>query len=175
MEAKEIRRGNMEALALVEGGLTGLAERAGTSDRLLSQIRNGTRNMGARLARKFEERLGIPHGWMDVEHAPSAADTSGEIAFSRVEQPMLALYGLAADQQARLLALFDKLTTHQQNEFFKDIEAAVAANEAVLREKGGRLTGVSPERAAEHLPPAPRSTPPYGAPKPKRLARERSK
>jgi hypothetical protein len=60
----------MEALVLEWGSLKALAERVGTSERTLSQIRNETRNMGHVLARQFEARLGKPDGWMDQ---PAAA------------------------------------------------------------------------------------------------------
>ncbi|RJG01591.1 hypothetical protein D3878_08330 [Noviherbaspirillum sedimenti] len=38
------------------------------SERYLSHIKCNRKNIGANLARIIEERLHLPHGWMDREH-----------------------------------------------------------------------------------------------------------
>ena len=44
------------------------AEKVEVSDRYLSHVRNGRRELGAATARQIEARLGKPHGWMDLPH-----------------------------------------------------------------------------------------------------------
>lgn len=48
-----------------------LAEQTGSSAAHLSQIKNG-KSMGGRVARRFEERLQLPKGWMDQQHSPTS-------------------------------------------------------------------------------------------------------
>lgn len=70
MDNKAIRRKNLLDLEREFGTLAALAEATGSADRHLSQMKNGTRGMGDRVARRFEARLGKPRGWMDeVDHA----------------------------------------------------------------------------------------------------------
>ncbi|MDQ9171994.1 hypothetical protein Q8A64_16385 [Oxalobacteraceae bacterium R-40] len=44
------------------------AERLGLSDRYLSHIKCNRKNIGNHVARTIEQRLKLPHGWMDREH-----------------------------------------------------------------------------------------------------------
>lgn len=50
------------------GMLKLFAERLGFSDRYLSHIKCNRKNIGHNVARTIEERLRLPHGWMDREH-----------------------------------------------------------------------------------------------------------
>lgn len=75
MDSKEIRRQNMLALAEEHGGLQGLADLTDTDAKYLSQVKNLWRrpngavsSMGADVARRIEEKLSKPYGWMDVVH-----------------------------------------------------------------------------------------------------------
>lgn len=49
------------------GMLKLFAERLNMSDRYLSHIKCNRKNIGANIARAIEERLQLPHGWMDRE------------------------------------------------------------------------------------------------------------
>jgi hypothetical protein len=91
MEVRDIRRANMEALATQHGTLEQLADKVGTSPRTLSQIRNRTRHMGRELARKFEEALAKPHGWMDTAHTVSTPPGPVYSIGPRVREAMAAL------------------------------------------------------------------------------------
>jgi hypothetical protein len=51
------------------GMLKMFADRIGLSDRYLSHIKCKRKNIGNNVARTIEEALGLPHGWMDREHA----------------------------------------------------------------------------------------------------------
>ncbi len=50
------------------GMLKLFAERLNLSDRYLSHIKCNRKNIGNIVARAIEERLKLPHGWMDREH-----------------------------------------------------------------------------------------------------------
>jgi hypothetical protein len=72
----EIRRENLELAIKRLGTAAKLAEAANTSPAYLSQIRNRTpdsksgtpKMMGDVMARRIEQALGEPHGWMDKSH-----------------------------------------------------------------------------------------------------------
>jgi hypothetical protein len=50
------------------GMLKLFAERLDLSDRYLSHIKCNRKNIGNNVARAIEDRLKLPHGWMDREH-----------------------------------------------------------------------------------------------------------
>lgn len=50
------------------GMLKAFAQRLDLSERYLSHIKCNRKNIGANLARTIEDRLRLPHGWMDQEH-----------------------------------------------------------------------------------------------------------
>jgi transcriptional regulator with XRE-family HTH domain len=50
------------------GMLKAFAEKLDLSDRYLSHIKCGRKNIGNSVARGIEEKLNLPHGWMDREH-----------------------------------------------------------------------------------------------------------
>jgi hypothetical protein len=50
------------------GMLKLFAEHLNLSDRYLSHIKCNRKNIGNNVARAIEERLKLPHGWMDREH-----------------------------------------------------------------------------------------------------------
>jgi hypothetical protein len=50
------------------GMLKLFAQHLGLSDRYLSHVKCNRKNIGNIVARTIEERLRLPHGWMDREH-----------------------------------------------------------------------------------------------------------
>ena len=74
MSVHDFRRANLERLIEEYGG--GTIERfavlADQNPSYLSQIRNGTRNMGNQAARKIEVALGLSDAWMDLNHDQEA-------------------------------------------------------------------------------------------------------
>lgn len=78
MDSAQIRFSNFQKLFndfvdqhahLPQRGMLKLfAERLGFSDRYLSHIKCNRKNIGHNVARTIEERLKLPHGWMDREH-----------------------------------------------------------------------------------------------------------
>lgn len=71
VDNKTIRRLNLEYLIGERETIANLAKLYDLNESLLSQVKNGTRNMGDRLARKMEEAMAKPTGWMDVPHFKS--------------------------------------------------------------------------------------------------------
>jgi hypothetical protein len=47
------------------------AEKAGTSPKSFSHVRQGRRNIGSTLARRFEAAFGKPRNWMDTPSTPA--------------------------------------------------------------------------------------------------------
>ncbi len=78
MDSAQIRHKNFKKLFVgfidqhphlpQRGMLKLFAERLELSDRYLSHIKCGRKNIGNHVARAIEERLDLPHGWMDREH-----------------------------------------------------------------------------------------------------------
>lgn len=68
MAASEFRRTNLESLIQEYGTIERLSDLSDQSPSYISQVRNGTRNMGNKVARKVESELGLPAGWMDLDH-----------------------------------------------------------------------------------------------------------
>lgn len=71
MHAKEIRRANLETLIKASESGSALAEKVGTNAAYISQLRskNNKRGIGDKLARRLEEAMGKPSGWMDHQHS----------------------------------------------------------------------------------------------------------
>lgn len=81
MEIKDIRRANLMALLGRHDSIREFADKAGLAAAYVSQIKNQAdgRGMGSKTARKIEEALGLPHGYMDqVQRAPGADRAEGE-------------------------------------------------------------------------------------------------
>lgn len=65
-----VRRANLKRLYAIHGGPTRLAELLGLANgSYLSQMAGGNRPIRDRWARKIEETLRLPRGWMDTDHA----------------------------------------------------------------------------------------------------------
>ncbi|UGA37915.1 XRE family transcriptional regulator [Chromobacterium haemolyticum] len=65
IENRNIRRENLGYLINEYGTIRALAEAVDTAANYLSEIKNGVRDMGHKLARKIEERTSKPIGWLD--------------------------------------------------------------------------------------------------------------
>ncbi len=71
MDIKQIRKANLRQLVAQYERVEDFAEKADTSASYVSQIFSAKTKaeIGDKLARKIEERLGLPRGWMDTLHA----------------------------------------------------------------------------------------------------------
>jgi hypothetical protein len=112
--------------------------------RFFTRTRNG-RRITERSARAIESKCYLEKHWLDE---PSNIPLS-------VQRP-LPVYKIPQKVQDKLLELFDGLTDVQQEEIIDQIEAYQKANQAVLKQLGGRNRTVSKTRAAERLPAAPK-------------------
>lgn len=66
METAQIRRTHLKNLVATIG-LAEFAERVGRSKTQVSSLTTGWRNMGEKLARDFEKKLGLEEGYFDTE------------------------------------------------------------------------------------------------------------
>lgn len=66
MENKEIRRANLDALIAQMGSAKAVADATDTDVTYIRNIKNNVRDMGDEIARRFEEKLHKPRGWMDA-------------------------------------------------------------------------------------------------------------
>lgn len=74
MDNKAIRRANLVGLIKEFETIARLARHTGAVASLLSQIKNGTRQMGDDVARRLERALKKPEGWMDLpQYGPGDA------------------------------------------------------------------------------------------------------
>lgn len=81
MDAKSIRKKNLVSLIALYGSQNALAEAVDTAPAYISQILSdkSKASIGDALARKIEQKLGKPHGWMDFDHnaeTPSSVNES---------------------------------------------------------------------------------------------------
>jgi hypothetical protein len=80
--AAELRLENLEILVQEAGSADALARASGVSPEYISQIRNRAidkktgkaRNLGNQAARRLEDGMGKPLGWMDTSHALGIAE-----------------------------------------------------------------------------------------------------
>lgn len=126
MNSKEIRRKNLRALVNKADSGAAFAKQADIAPSLLSQIlsQNPTRNIGDRLARKIEEKLSLPPGWLDSMHGTDH------------EQKPVEQIKVSEDGSSRYQAL---LTLGKLIEDFTPSELAEleAQVELIRRRKGG--------------------------------------
>lgn len=71
MDVKEIRLNNLLALASTYDQDVEFCKRIEMNPSYLPQLKSKTKTIGDKIARKVEEKLGLPHGYMDVTHGPS--------------------------------------------------------------------------------------------------------
>lgn len=111
MENKHIRRAKLKQLIHDYGTLVALGKATGINPALFSQIKNGTRNMGAKTARQIEKHLGKPLGWMDQDNGI----------------PLLAALG-TDKMLLQLIDLYAQLGPTQQHELVAHVNKLVASN-----------------------------------------------
>ena len=83
------------------GMLKRFGEHIDLSDRYLSHVKCGRKQIGAATARQIESKMGKPHGWLDLPHGASQPENTEERFM--VEQ-MLVLYRNSPDLEREMLA-----------------------------------------------------------------------
>lgn len=79
MDAKQIRKQNLEILIARTGKAATFAEKVGTAAAYISQILSDKTkaHVGDDLARRIETACDLPHGWMDERHDLRTAEKAG--------------------------------------------------------------------------------------------------
>lgn len=163
--AAEIRHANLLRLVRFFGTTAELNRKLDRSERdaTLAQIINRSANsktgrprqMGDRLARSIEEKFGWPRGRLDAPLEEPLFPRRVAERDSHYEAP------LALTAQERDLVLsYRKLTDEMRDELLIDIMHLAEQHAQLTRGLMARMkvTGiVSPDRAAETLPPAPKT------------------
>lgn len=73
MDVHQIRKANLQKLAVDYGGPTALGEKLDRSQSQVSQLLS-SKLMGSKLARDIEKRLNLHHGWMDHSYGMEARE-----------------------------------------------------------------------------------------------------
>jgi hypothetical protein len=110
MTIDEIRRANLLAL-IDERSFSDFAAELDLDASYLSQIKTRHRTMGKKFARKIEDKLKLPGGWMDAAHLAGEGNEAGNLPLV-VEDP----------SKLALLALFDALPKSEQVALLADLE-----------------------------------------------------
>lgn len=145
MENKEIRRKNLELLIKRFKTAKAVADAVDTAANHISMIQRGERGLGDKLARKFEDKLGLTHGWMDATHT---TEPKGKNSVE-TESPEI----------VRLIRAFSWLTDDQQVKTLQVLEAKAQTNMAISKQLGARWEFKSDDHVGNHISPAPKSTP----------------
>ncbi|MBB3006018.1 LexA family transcriptional regulator [Cupriavidus alkaliphilus] len=132
MEIKDIRRNNLLTLLSSHASIRAFADRTGVPAAYVSQIKNEAdgRGMGSKTARKIEEALGLPVGYMDQAHGEgltSVGETPAANGHSPAVVPQRAsitgtLEKWQVEDAARLKELFEANAKHSQEEFGRRFE-----------------------------------------------------
>jgi hypothetical protein len=93
------------------GMLKRFAERLGISQAYISHINTRRKEIGPKLARKFETQLKLPNGWMDALHDSTSPVTPGEQEFVKTVMELYRADPVAA-QAAMMNALASKLRSN---------------------------------------------------------------
>lgn len=101
MTAMNARKANLLKLIEQHGTLEKLAELTGSSPRHLSQMKNGTRNMGHKVARRIEAKLTLPAGWLDMKHSKSEANFQGVLGAEELLKDFEMLPPLLQDEVSK--------------------------------------------------------------------------
>lgn len=110
MGVTEARRLNLIDLERAHSTLERVAELTGSSAGHLSQIKNRVRGMGHNVARRFEQRLGLPPDWMDTrDHAPAQGSLEATALLNDYRNLPPALQAHIADKAAELRKLWDSI------------------------------------------------------------------
>ena len=87
MDIQTLRQQRLLDLIESHKTIEALADKAGVNSRYLSQIKNGSRRMGAKFARKLEKNLSLPEYWLDRQTGHDEEEFSEELALFRNLRP----------------------------------------------------------------------------------------
>jgi plasmid maintenance system antidote protein VapI len=119
MDIKQIRKQNFRELysrfernqeaKRVKATLVEFGKKYGLNNRHVSQIKNGTREIGDAIARRLEQQHNppLPQGWMDVQHGPGVPKDQVE---EQLVEIILTLYRQRPAEALRVIKELGKLT-----------------------------------------------------------------
>lgn len=116
---KGLRRRNLQALVAQQGGHGAqrrFAERAGIPYKFVNNLLRGEKDISEDTARRVEQALALPLGWMDVDHtvekpSSAAANDQGELMVVSEEerQIILAFRSMSSGKQIAFKTVVDSL------------------------------------------------------------------
>lgn len=83
------------------GMLKLFAEKLGMSQAFASQIKCKTKPIGENLARRIEEAMELPHGWMDTPHKPAKKQVDPNAEF--LVEALMTLYRQAPEEAQKMI------------------------------------------------------------------------
>ena len=86
MTSTSFRQAHLLSLIEEAGSIEALSARLGMSPQYLSQLKNGTRGIGHRTARKIEKAAGLPEGAMDLPPVGDDVDAELDYLLSSVDE-----------------------------------------------------------------------------------------
>lgn len=153
MTAADNRKANLVKLAERFGTLDKLAAETGSSDRHLSQMKNGVRKMGDKVARRFEEKLGLPPGWMDERHGQPKA-RQGSLATDALVKDFEELPQLLQEHVARMAHDLRALVEGVKPEFRNVISAPPSDPKRYAEWENGIRALIAAQKSVPEAKPA---------------------
>ncbi|WP_020208257.1 LexA family transcriptional regulator [Gilvimarinus chinensis] len=145
MDIKEIRRQHLLRSISQFGSIEALADRTGANSKHVSQLKNGTRNIGDRFARKMEAALGLSVG--DWDKSPlSVAEPSGEYSAGKMDSisiPRLDVagsMGFGAAAPAGHIDVVERITVNMEY-LRRNLAISSPANLAMITGYGDSMEG----------------------------------
>jgi hypothetical protein len=163
MDVPKNRRANLVRIVAEDFGgvIRAFAAKIDRDEAYAWQLLNAKkRNVGEKIARHIEGKLGLRPGALDVPpdtSQPRIYALAIDSLAPPAAQESLALYGMDPELQKRILQAFDKLTSPQQEHYLQLIEADVKANIEIARVVGPKLRHAPDEKVASYIPPAPKT------------------
>lgn len=132
----QIRRDNMLAIEREIGGATAAAERSGMSQAQWTNLRSGAvdsktgkrRGMRKETARRIEESVGKPPGWLDAEHEDAPTESQAPEQLLRAGEkptPQYRLENPLSNDEREILALCRKLSADDKRRLLHYLEVKV--------------------------------------------------
>lgn len=146
METKEIRLTNLLALAAGYKRNSQFCERIGMNPTYFSQVKTGRKSIGDELARRIEQSLGLPRGYLDTPKTDKQRDGNVPIETLSAAYALEALAPAVRDTITRLIYTLAAEAAEQKA--FSDKRVAPFTITIGGRESGERDSAVPPQEAA---------------------------
>lgn len=154
MTNKELRRKKLADLIAEYGSQKAFGDAVGKDPAMFSQILNGTRNLGDKLALDLEEKLEKPRGWFDLQDSAGIVIRENLMPYNAMPLPARRLAPVISYVQAGNWA--ELVDAYPMGEGFEhiDIDAKWSANSFVLKVRGDSMLPTLTEGAYIVVDPA---------------------